>query len=313
MKLFLILCAMIPAALFAAPTAYDGIAATVNDKVVTVDTVLQELHNGFDLSQVPPEAREAKVRELFPVMRDLIIDRLLILQAYEDAGAQLPNEAITSRVQEIIARDFSGDKAKLQELLKKNRMTYDMWEKQIRENIIIGAMRHLQVTKKLNVSPAKIRLYFAEHMDEFATQGAVRVRAILLPPSEGRAVAEKALAELKKGTPFATVAKQYSRDEHAKDGGDWGFVVPENTFAPQVINELNQLKKGEFSDIIESSGYCTIIFKEAVKLGKTPTLQDAWPIAEQRLRAELGQARYKAWLDKLRADAHITTHSTVLK
>ena len=87
---------------------YDGVAAYVDDKVVTVETVLLQMRMNFDLSKVPPAELPTRIRELFPVVRDMIVDRMLILKAYEESGAQLPNEAVNARVKEIIAESFEG-------------------------------------------------------------------------------------------------------------------------------------------------------------------------------------------------------------
>lgn len=289
----------------AEPSPYDGVAAYVNDKVVTVDTVMRELHSGFDLSKVPAARRADKVRELFPVVRDLIVDRMLILKAYEDSGAQLPNEAVTERVQAIVAEDFGGDEARLTEMLRRARMTKPEWVRQVRENMIVAAMRQLQVNKKTAVSPRRVKEYFAEHMDDFAEEGGVRVRAILLTPEQGEAAAREALDALREGTPFAEVAKRLSSDGKAPEGGDWGFVNPEETFAPAVAEALRGLKVGEWSGVIEQGGYRTIVQKAEVRRGRRPTLAEAWPKAEAAVRAELGQARYKAWLDALREAAYV--------
>lgn len=314
MRKGLLLSLLLPVvALQAAPSPYDGVAAYVNDKVVTVDTVMKELHSGFDLSQVPMAQRADKVRELFPVVRDLIVDRMLILKAYEDSGAQLPNEAVTERIQAIVADEFGGDEARLTEMLRRNRMTKPEWIRHIRENMIVSAMRQLQVGKKTVVSPRRVKEYFAEHMDEFAEEGGVRVRVILIPPAQGAAAAEAALAELKKGVPFEEVAKKYSSDAKAKDGGDWGFVVPEATFAPAVAEALRGLKVGEHSGILEQRGYRSIVQKAEVRKGRRPTLAEAWPAAEAAVRAQLGQERYKVWLEGLRKAAYIKHVDVPLK
>lgn len=314
MRKGLLLSLLLPVvALQAAPSPYDGVAAYVNDKVVTVDTVMKELHSGFDLSQVPMAQRADKVRELFPVVRDLIVDRMLILKAYEDSGAQLPNEAVTERIQAIVADEFGGDEARLTEMLRRNRMTKPEWIRHIRENMIVSAMRQLQVGKKTVVSPRRVKEYFAEHMDEFAEEGGVRVRVILIPPAQGAAAAEAALAELKKGVPFEEVAKKYSSDAKAKDGGDWGFVVPEATFAPAVAEALRGLKVGEHSGILEQGGYRSIVQKAEVRKGRRPTLAEAWSAAEAAVRAQLGQERYKVWLEGLRKAAYIKHVDVPLK
>ena len=289
----------------AAPSPFDGVAAYVNDKVVTVDTVMKELHASFDIARLPPAQRAGKVRELFPVVRDLIVERMLILKSYEDSGAQLPNEAVNERIQSIIAEQFGGDEAKLTEMLRRSRMTKPEWQKQVRENMIVAAMRNLQVNKKINLSPIRVKRYFAEHMNDFAEEGGVRVRSILLTPDQGAAVAQEVTDALAKGTPFEEVAKKYSADGQAAQGGDWGYVNPAETFAPSVVEALKNLKEGECSPMLEQAGYRTIVQKVAVRRGKNPSLAEAWPRAEAALRQELGQKRYAEWVEGLRKNAYI--------
>lgn len=284
---------------------YDGVAAYVNDKVITVDTVLQEIHTNFNLAAVPLAEQPQRIRELFPVMRDLIIDRILIVEAYDASGAQLPPDAVNTRVQEIIAREFRGERANLQAMLKEHRMTYDMWEKQIRENLVVQAMRYLQVGKKINVSPAAVRKYYEEHRDAFSLGGMVRVRSILITPDRGRALADSIAKQLDEGASFADLAKAHSADEKAAEGGDWGFVDPAATFAPVIAEALSALKPGERSPVIEQSGYCTILLKEEVRPGRVRTLEEAWDDVYKTLSDQLGVERYKAWVDGLRANAFV--------
>ena len=290
---------------FAEASFYDGVAATVNDKVITVDTVLQQMRSNFNLGQIPKAELPAKIRELFPVVRDLIIDRMLILKAYTDSGAQLPNEAINERVQNIIASEFEGSEAKLREALRSQRMTYDAWVKQVREDMIVQAMRQLQVGKKVSISPKRVREYFKAHAADFSESGGVHVRTILIPPEKGRTVAEEALKALQAGEAFQDVAKRYSADNKAPEGGDWGFVSPRECFAPQVVAALGALKPGEHSGILEAGGYCSIVQKVAERKGSTPKLKDVWRKVEAAVRNQDGQARYQAWLEGLRKEAYI--------
>lgn len=284
---------------------YDGVAVYVNDKVITVETVLQQMRMNFDLSRVPPEELPGQIRQLFPVVRDLLIDRMLILKAYEDSGAHLPDEVVNERIKAIVAEEFDGNEAKLREALRKQRMTYDAWVKQVREDIIVQAMRQLQVGKKVSVSPKQVKLYFAEHMDDFAEEGGTHVRTILLTPDQGTAVAEEVQAALAAGTPFEEVARKYSADSQAAQGGDWGFVNPKEVFSPQIVEALAKLKPGEHSGILEASGYRSLVQKVEVKHGRRPSFTEAWPRVEAAVKNELGQARYNAWIESLRARAYI--------
>lgn len=309
MKLRLVLLAWLCATCvaWAQATKYDGVAAYVNNKVVTIDTVLKQLHSHFDFAAVPDHEVPVRMREYFPVVRDLIIDRMLILQEYEDSGSNLPSAYFNARIEEILSADYGGDEAKLKEALRRANMTYDEWVKQVREDVIVQAMRQLQVGKKIMVSPRRVKEYFAEHMDDFAKETGTRVRTILITPDQGEAVANEVMAALKAGGDFAELAKKYSSDSQAAEGGDWGYVNPKEAFAPMIAEALNGLKNGAYSDILESAGYRFIVQKVDVRRGERPQLKDVWSEVESAVRAQLGQERYKDWIEGLRKKAYIRT------
>lgn len=289
----------------AEPSFYDGVAAYVNDKVITVDTVMRELHANFNLSRLPQDEVAARMREYFPVMRDLLIDRILILGAYEASGAQLPNTVVNRRVQEILADRFGGDEARLREALLSAGMTRDQWVKEVREDLILMAMRQLQVERKVTVSPKKVRAYYAAHAKDFAEEAGVHVRLIMIDPAGGAKAAEAALADLKAGKPFEEVARAHSKESHAAQGGDWGFVDPKANFAPQVVEALEKLKDGERSGILEVGGWRAIVQRVATRRGQVPPLGEVWDKVEAAVRREQGQARYKAWVEGLRKQAYV--------
>ena len=88
-----------------------------------------------------------------------------------------------------------------------------------------------------------------------------KVVAALDPETTERA--NKAYQELKGGADFADVAKKYSDDVTSKNnGGEFGFTITKNErdLTPEATNILFNLKKGEFSEVI-NTGYSLEIFK----------------------------------------------------
>jgi hypothetical protein len=68
--------------------------------------------------------------------------------------------------------------------------------------------------------------------------------------------ANSALAQLKSGTDFATLAKQVSEDPTAKsNGGDYGFPITKTNpnLPPAVIQQLFNMKVGQTSNVILAS------------------------------------------------------------
>jgi parvulin-like peptidyl-prolyl isomerase len=231
---------------------------------------------------------------------------MLILQAYEASGANLSNEMVTARVQEIIAEAYGGSEAKLRNELKRTGLTYPEWLKQVRENMIVQAMRHLQVNKKINVSPKRIRDYYNAHPEYFSVAESMHVSVILLPADFIRVDAELLLKKIRNNeVTFEQAAKSFSVGQNAENGGDLGFIKPSDEFAPVIVDALANLKDGEVSDLIELQGCHVILRKNASQNAKQLSLKEAWPMVQRRVEHELALERYKAWIDSLRERAHI--------
>lgn len=291
-------------ALSAAPIPYDGIAATVGNEVITIENVMTEFKKGYNLASVPAEERTARLAALYPQVLNLLIDRLLILQAYKDAGGVLPPDALEKHIRSIITTNFNGDESALHEALKKNRITYDDWSNETRENLIIASMRYMQVDKKVAVTPSMIKAYYAEHKADFSETPTTHLRVILISPEQGKAVADKAFAEIMGGKPFAEVAKEYSQDSRAADGGDFGYVGVAD-LSPAINKIIKPLKVGRISRVTEVEGYFYILYKVAERAATIPTLQDAWVKIENKLTSEASAERYQAWMQSLRKNTFI--------
>lgn len=285
------------------PSYYDGIAAHVNDKVITLDTAMRELYNNFDLTRVPPSQQAQKVKELYPVVLDLLIDRILILQAYESSGMVIPDKIISSRIQTIIAEEFGGDEARLKERLKKIRLTHPEWAQKVRENVILQAMRQTFVNEKIKVSPRMVREYYVAHKENYAPKAGTHVRTILLQGTEVQA--ENLWQALEEGQPFDKIAKQFSIDEKAAQGGDWGFVSLNENFAPAVITLIEETNVGERNRLNMGGDFHLIIEKVAVQVGDIPPLQSIWTQVERDVYNKKAEELYKTWTDGLRKRAYI--------
>lgn len=285
------------------PTFYDGVAAHVNDKVITLDTAMQELYNNFDLSRLPPSQQPQKVKELYPVILDLLIDRVLILQAYEAAGVSLPDKIVEKRIQTIIAEEFGGNEALLRERLQKLRMTHPEWTQKVRENIILQAMRQTHVNEKIKIAPRMVREYYAAHKADYAPKAGTHLRTILL---QGTLIqADNLWQALQEGEPFEQLAKQYSIDEKAAEGGDWGIVTLEENFSPAVITLIQSMAVGERQRLDMGGDFHLIVEKVAEQVGDIPPLSSIWSTVERDLYNKKAEEAYKVWTESLRKNAYI--------
>ena len=96
----------------AAPDVVDGVAALVNNDVITFSQVRElvgprerSLRNTYSGQELVNKVREARLGAL----NDLI-DRQLILQEFKKKEFSIPTHLIDERVDGIVREDFGGDR-----------------------------------------------------------------------------------------------------------------------------------------------------------------------------------------------------------
>jgi parvulin-like peptidyl-prolyl isomerase len=113
------------------------------------------------------------------------------------------------------------------------------------------------------------------------------------------------LDKLKQGADFQAMAKQYSKGNTAKDGGDIGYMAPEE-LAPFIAKAIKDLKKGEVSDLVQGPGGYYIIKVLDVD---TKKLSSSDPGTREKVRNYLYEQevnrKFEEWVHGLEAKAFI--------
>jgi len=142
-------------------------------------------------------------------------------------------------------------------------------------------------------------------------------RHILLIPSASlsEAAARQKLGEFKKQVVngqanFAALAREYSQDGSAANGGDLGWSSP-GMFVPEFEATMNRLTPGEVSDpLLSRFGLHLIQLLERRKASLTPEQQ------REAVRAQLRERKYeqayRTWAQDVRARAYVELRSPPL-
>jgi peptidyl-prolyl cis-trans isomerase C len=124
------------------------------------------------------------------------------------------------------------------------------------------------------------------------------VRHILVPTE---AEANKIIGELNKKAKFEDLAKKYSKDASAANGGLIGWAAPGN-LVPEFSNAMVNLKKGEYTKApVQTKFGWHVIRVDGVRDLKLPPLDQV----KDQLRADMEQQMVKADIVKLRAAAKV--------
>ena len=282
--------AAMAAALFAVDV--DGIVATVDSQPILRSDVLAEMRR----DGIEDESK-------FTEVRNALIDRRLILKAAKESKMTMQEWVIDNRVREIVENAFGGDRNQLVATLARQKMPYSEWRNRIKEDMVVAAMRWNVVEKNVTAAPAEMRAEYREHPERYSTMGKVTVSVILLKPSDSelKGEVEKAL----KSEDFAEVAKAYSADSHAVEGGVWKDVIPAEVFRPEICEEIAKMPKATLSRWIELDGWNFLIRKDD-ESGSTPrTFAEAYADIESNVKDAKAAKLYEEWIERLRDEAYI--------
>ena len=123
----------------------------------------------------------------------------------------------------------------------KSRLTF------IRNKLLMETM--LQDDGKAALTPDAMKKVYDEAVKQMGGEQEVRARHILVPTEDE---AKAVLAEIKKGTDFAELAKQKSKDPGAAaEGGDLGYFSKDQ-MVPEFADVAFKLEKGQVSDPVKT-------------------------------------------------------------
>lgn len=303
------------AAFGAEPEVINGIAAIVNGDVITYSQVrelsapreklLRTQYTGGELEKALKEAREAALKDL--------IDRRLIIQAFQKEKYEIPDHFVEEQVHGIIKESFGGDRNTFIKTLEAQSYSLGEFKQKETERMIVQAMRAKNVKKNPISSPTKVEEYYKKHRAEFTAKEQVKLRMIMIPghadtgqSATQKALAEEVLGQLAGGAEFERIAQTYSEDGTRDVGGDWGWIG-RNTLAGPLEKIAFNMPIGRISNIIDYGGNYYILKVEERQGGTTRSLAEARPDIEKKLLQEEAQDLQDRWIAGLRAKAYIRT------
>ncbi|MBQ2623648.1 MAG: peptidyl-prolyl cis-trans isomerase [Kiritimatiellae bacterium] len=288
----------VAAALFLALSAFavevDGIAARVGSSVILKSDVIGEMRR----AGVGPDR--------YAMVRGEMIERELMLKAAAAAKLQMQDWVVENRIREIVTRVFGGDMNRFKATLAKDRVTFPEWRQRLKDDMVVAAMRWQTIDKNVTANPADMRKEYEAHPERYVRDSRVTVSAILVGPGDAEKKPE--IEEALKAEPFGEVAKKYSSDARAKDGGQWKDVKPEDVFRPEICAEIVKMKKGETSKWIELDGWNFLIRKDDETAGAKMSFEEAYDAVAENVRKEIADKRYREWIDRLKSETYIKVY-----
>jgi len=298
----------------------NGIAAIVEEKVITVDDIRREI--GPLIPTLQKESRnEKEFNEKLEALQDDVIqnliDRVLIVKEFnkpkdgdEKNKRQVPSSFVDNQIAEIQITQFDGDRSKFLAYLHSRGMTLKEYRKEVEEDIIYNYMRQQQRKSQSVVSPVKVETYYKENKDRFYQEDAALLRVIQFTRANGEndallgAKADAVLAKFRAGEPFAELARQFSQDSRRSKGGDWGWTK-RSDIRKEFSDILFNLKKGEIGPPITTPEGCFLLYVEDRKYSGIQSIDEVRDEIERILAQQMTRQSQERWLERLRRNAYV--------
>lgn len=292
----------------------DRIVAIVNDDII--------LLSDFERAVSPFRERlkqsgysDARIDALMATERSAILEQLitdtLTDQQARRHGISVGEQEVDETIERVQKMNSMSDD-ELQRMLRMEGLTYEMYRKQLRDQMVRARIMNREVKSRIVVTDEAVRAYYEANRERYAGETQYHLRHILMrasahsPADRARVMMEmKAVyARLQAGEAFDRLARIYSQAGTAADGGDLGLFET-RLLAESVREALQGLAPGQFTHVVETEQGYQIFYVEDVIHAGGKSLEEVKEEIQEKLFAEMVDQRFDAWMVSLRERAHI--------
>lgn len=294
----------------------ERVVAVVNDSII--------LRSELDARMVPvigeaqqiedPRERERRIEKLRSQVLDEMVNEELIVQAAEAAKIEVESSEVQAALDEIKSSNNLDDAA-LAQVLAAQGYTLANYKHDLRRQIMrLRAVNQL-VAPKVNVTDEDVRARYDEMQRRSQSVSAVKLSHILfkLPEhpteqqlAEAKEKAAQAIARVKNGEEFATVASEITDDVGTKEtGGELGYFQRGSMANPEWEPIVFSMEKGDVRGPVQGpQGLHVFHVTDVQKSSLKPFAEMKEQISRELRRREMDK-QTQAWLEDLRKKAHI--------
>lgn len=292
----------------------DGIAAIVNDEIITVTDVREAMGPEAEplVQQFTGLARDERLKALFKRTLTRLVDAQLQLARARHLNLRVTEADVNQQIDILKQQNQVADEQFLQ-LLKTRGLTLETYKKQVQEGLLVAKVVNAEVRSHLTVLDGELQAAYRAKNDQYKVAGGQTVSHILflLPPyptehdeQRLRAKAESVLQQLRQGGNFATLARQYSEGPSADAGGLLGTFRP-GELLPGFEEAVAQLRPGEISGVVRTRVGFHIIRLEARQAGTMRPFEEVQEELKSDILRDKTERKYQEWLESLRQQAYI--------
>jgi peptidyl-prolyl cis-trans isomerase D len=152
------------------------------------------------------------------------------------------------------------DAAAIEAHFEKNKAAYKVPKKRTADYLFF---RTDDLKTRVKVDESEIEKYYKDNLSRFQEAEKIKVSRIFLPytgKDKPQVLAQAAdlLKRARAGEDFAELARTFSKDDKAKEGGDWGLTAW-TALPAKETDEVVKMDAGQTSDVIETDTGAAIL------------------------------------------------------
>ena len=293
----------------------ERIVAVVNDDIITYLEVQKEMSPYEAQVKAVGYDPEKEQQMLYRVRNDVVnklVDQKIADQEIKRHKITVNDEDIDNNIEQI-KESKSWTDEDFRKALEREGMTIESYREKLKSQAQRARLLNTAVKANIVITKEDVAAYYASNIEKYQGELTYHLRNIIMRVSElagtdgKRAVSEKmenVHAELTKGAPFESLARQYSESVLAKNGGDLGILAYKD-FSPQLKEALAGLSKGEYTAVLDTDqGYQIFYIENMLKENEMP-LEEVYSQIENTLFKELSEKAFVDWIETLREASHI--------
>jgi len=264
-------------------------------------TVLIQSEAGQDLIN---EFRRYKLEQL--VTSELLIQEAKNrgIEVSEEERNEIFDQQVNALQQQNNLNDEQFERAIQQQGFESLAQYKEVFMENNMDGFIVNKLRD-QVVSASSVSDAEAEEYYNENISQFEVEEKKKVSHILF---DEEAKAKEVLSEIEAGADFAEMAREHSTGPTADNGGDLGFISPNEQGLDSTFRDAAmQLDVGEVIDEPVETQFGYHIIKVTDKQeAETKEFSEVKEQIKNQLQAQKENQAWSEFVQQLREDADIT-------
>ena len=295
------LCLLVTMLLPTVPAAAQDalkIVAVVNEDVITELDLFMRMRLAMISAKLndTPETRQ----RLLPTLLRTMIDERLKAQEAKRQSISVSTPEVQQRIDDLAKRNgITTDQ--FAQTLEQNGITVDVLADQIKTELSWARLVQRRLRSQVKITDEEIDQALAA-MQAAQGQTEYRLSQIFLSSGSGDEVsvqqsAQRLKEQLEQGADFAALATEFSQDQGAIRGGDWGWVRLDMLDAP-VAQVVQSLPEGQIGGPVRGAGgYYVVMVRasrvidaRAVAAGTVEMEQILWSLPSNAAESEVEKA-----------------------